>query len=226
MKIIIAVALSTALAACSQKPANQSGNAATPAANTASGNSASANSASAAAPTGQPAAAYKAYFDERWAGGGQKVTPAEVEAMLSKQTPQQVVNALWGQDEASNRWDTVSSGIAKGDPAWLALAPRIAAGTDAGTSLDFGMAVQDLVTVNAPAALRLMVELKQDAGFCNENGVEVPAEQARAYFQAATAAVEAVNDPALQQIKGQCLAELRKGMAEYPGLNGNPPQKL
>jgi hypothetical protein len=34
-----------------------------------------------------------------------------------------------------------------------------------------------------------------------------------------------VTDPALQQIKTQCLAELRKNAAEYPGVGSTPAQK-
>lgn len=225
MKIVMVVAATAALAACSgQGSSNKSGNAAAPAANAVGANTASANSA-AATPTGAPAEAYRRYFDERWSRGGAAVTPAEVTAMLQSQTPQQTVNALYGSGENS-RWDTVASGIAKGDPAWLALAPQIAKGTDAGTSDDFGMAAQDALTTNAAGALRMLLETEMGVGACSENGFEVTAEQARAYFQTARAAVEAVTDPALQQVKTSCLDALRKGEADYPGLNGNPPQKL
>jgi len=119
MKIVMVVAATAALAACSgQGSGNRSGNPAAPAANAVSANATSANSA-AATPTGAPAEAYRRYFDERWSRGGAAVTPAEVSAMLKNQTPQQTVNALYGSGENS-RWDTVASGIAKGDPAWLA----------------------------------------------------------------------------------------------------------
>jgi len=167
-------------------------------------------------PSGAPAEAYRRYFDERWGRGGAAVTPAEVASMLRKQTPQQTVNALYGNGEKS-RWDTLASGIARGDPAWLTLAPQIAQGTDAGTAVDFAVAVQDALTTNPAGALRLLTQVEMGVGACAENGMEVPAEQARIYFRTATAAVESVSDPALQQIKTQCLAELRKGAASYPG---------
>lgn len=220
MRALIIAVSAAALSACSGQQANKSGNAATNAAsNTAaapanSANTASANAA-AAAPTGQPAQAYRRYFDERWGGTGAPVTPAEVTAMLKRQTPQQTVNALYGNGENS-RWDSVASGIAKGDPAWLALAPQIARGTDAGTSDDFGMAVQDALTTNPTGTLRLLTQIDMGTGACGENGFEVPAEQARIYHETAIAAVETVTDPALQQIKSQCLADLRKDQAVYP----------
>lgn len=225
MKILIIAAATAALCACSGQPGNKSGNAAANSTNSAAAaNGTAANASAAAAPTGAPAEAYRRYFDERWGRGGAPVTPAEVTEMLKSQTPQQTVNALYGNGENS-RWDTVASGIAKGEPAWLALAPQIARGTDAGTSDDFGMAAQDALTTNPAGTLRLLTQIEMGAGACDENGFEVPAEQARAYYQAATAAVESVADPALQQIKTQCLAALRKGAAEYPGLGSTPAQK-
>ena len=227
MKILIVAAAAASLCACSAQQGNKSGNATGNSTNPAAGNSANAsaaNASAAAAPTGAPAEAYRRYFDERWGRGGAPVTPAEVTAMLQSQTPQQTVGALYGNGENS-RWDTVASGIAKGDPAWLTLAPQIARGTDAGTSDDFGMAAQDALTTNPAGTLRLLTQIEMGVGACGENGFEVPAEQARIYFQTATAAVESVADPALQQIKAQCLAELRKGAAEYPGLGSTPAQK-
>ena len=215
--LIIAVSVA-ALSACSGQQANKSGNASANAAtpNAAAGNSAAAApSPATAGAAGAPAQAYRRYFDERWGRGGEPVTPEQVTEMLKTQTPQQTVNALWGKGENS-RWETVASGIAKGDPAWLALAPQIAKGTDAGSSDEFGMAVQDALTTNPAGTLRLLTQIEMGVGACSENGFEVPAEQARIYHQTAIAAVESVTDPALQQIKGQCLAALRKDQAEYP----------
>jgi hypothetical protein len=231
MRLLTAAAMCAALLACSgQKSTTNSTNGAAPAGN--GSNAAAANGSSASnASTGTsqasaPAAAYRRYFDERWGGtGGAAVTPAEVTAMLQGQTAQQTVNALYGTGENS-RWDTVAKGIAKGDPAWLEVAVRLSAGTDAGTSDDFGMAAQDALTTNPTGALRLLSQIPMGTGGCSENGFEVPPEQARTYYETALASVATVTDPALQEIKSACVAELRKGLAEYPGLNGNPPQKM
>lgn len=216
MRIVMLVAVTAALGACSNQGANGSGNAANGSANKAGANAASTatNSASASA-AARPAEGYRRYFDERWARGGAPVTPEEVAAMLRTQTPQQTVNALYGNGENS-RWDTVASGIAKGEPAWLALAPQISRGTDAGTSVDFAVAAQDALTTNPTGALRMLGQTEMSTGACGENGIEVPAEQARAFHQAAIASVQSVNDPALQQIKEQCLAALREDQAKYP----------
>jgi hypothetical protein len=160
-----------------------------------------------------PAAAYRPYFQQRWGGhGGAAVTPAQVEAMLARQTPQQVVNALYGSGENS-RWDTVARGIAHGERAWLNVAVRLSGGTDAGTSDDFAIAASDALTVNPAGTLRLLSRIPMGAGACEENGFEVPRAQARAFYRAALASVATVRERGLQRIKGQCLASLRHGLA-------------
>jgi hypothetical protein len=221
MKVLAAAILCATVAACSSPGANMSGNAGAAPSN-ASANTSSTNAAApaSAAPTayGQasaPAETYRRYFDQRWSAGGAAVTPAEVEAMLRNQTPQQVVGALWGTGENS-RWDTVASGIAKGDPAWLALAVRISRGTDAGTSDDFAIAASDALTTNPVGALRLLSQIEMGTGACGENGFEVPPAHARAFHETAIASVERVTDPDLQQIKTRCLADLREDMGKYP----------
>jgi hypothetical protein len=218
MRILI-VAATAALCACSGGQGNKAGNnaAANVPANTATAPSTGAPNTTntAAASAGVPADGYRRYFDERWEQAGAPVTPAEVAAMLAKQTPQQTVNALYGTGENS-RWTTVARGIARGEEAWLALAPQIAKGTDAGTSDEFAMAAQDALTTNPAGTLRLLSQIEMGAGACAENGFEVSAEQASAFHQTAITAVEAVSDPALQKIKTECLAALRKDAAEYP----------
>lgn len=210
MKYLVTVALAAALTGCGQQRAT-------------GGDPAQANmSANAAAPYGEagpPAERYRPYFDARWAKGGAPVTPAEVEQMLQTQTPIQVVNALYGSGENS-RWDSVASGIARGDPAWLALAVRISQGTDAGISQDFAIAASDALTTNPAGALRMLAQIPMGTGACAENGFEVPAEQARIYFQTARASLERVNDPELRALKGTCIEQLRQGEASFPGLGG------
>lgn len=221
MRFIAIAAIGAALGACSKQPANNSANASAPA-NAAVAANASAPAAPAAMSYGQaaaPADSYARYFNQRWGTAGAPVTPAEVEQMLRGQTPQQVVNALYGTGENS-RWDTVASGIARGDPAWLALAVRLSQGTDAGTSDDFAIASGDALTTNPTGALRMLSQIEMRTGACTENGFEVPAEQARAFFQTARASVERVTEPDLQALKTACLNELRQGEAGYPGLGG------
>jgi hypothetical protein len=217
MRILTAVAVGASLFACAKQPATNTSNTAAPAtASSGTLNSAGANAAAPAEQASAPAAAYQRYFNERWGRGGAAVTPAEVAAMMRSQTPQQAVNALYGTGENS-RWDTVASGIAKGDPAWLEVAVRLSEGTDAGTADEFGMAAQDALTTNPAGALRLLSRIPMGTGGCSENGFEVGSEQARAYYNTAIASVGTVTEPALQQIKNGCLSELRKRLGNIPG---------
>lgn len=221
MKYLVPAALAAALAACGQPAAND---AAAPAND--AGATSTANMTANAAPSwgeARPVAErYQPHFNQRWSQGGAAVTPAEVEQMLGAQNPREVVTALYGNGENS-RWDTVASGIAKGDPAWLALAVRLAQGTDAGTSDDFAIAAGDALTTNPTGALRLLSQIEMGVGACTENGFEVPAEQARIFFQTARASLDQVTDPALRALKDSCINQLRQGEAGYPGLGGATP---
>ena len=223
MKYNLIAALAAALAACAQPAANS----VAAAKNDAAAASKDASAAGPATPSygtnNPPAERYRAYFDQRWARGGAPVTPAEVEQMLSSQAPREVVTALYGNGENS-RWDSVASGIAKGDPAWLALAVRLSQGTDAGTSDDFAIAAGDALTTNPTGALRLLSQIPMGAGACTENGFEVPAEQALVFFQTARASLAQVTDPDLRALKDTCSDQLRQGEASYPGLGGAAKQ--
>lgn len=223
MKYSLIAALAAALAACAQPAANSVAAATNDVAATSKDASAAGPATPSYGTANPPAERYRAYFDQRWARGGAPVTPAEVEQMLSSQAPREVVTALYGNGENS-RWDSVASGIAKGDPAWLALAVRLSQGTDAGTSDDFAIAAGDALTTNPTGALRLLSQIPMGAGACTENGFEVPAEQALIFFQTARASLAQVTDPDLRALKDTCSDQLRQGEAGYPGLGGAAKQ--
>lgn len=158
-----------------------------------------------------PPAPYRAYFEERYPVPTKAVSAAEAQAMLASQGPLQTVAALLGDGE-DNGFEAALRGIAMGDPAWLELAPRLAPGLDAGASTSFAMATQDALTTNAEEGLRLM-SLLGGAG-CTYESYEAPPEQSRAFYAAAIPAVEAVNDPALEALKAECLAQMRSDGAQ------------
>ena len=153
-----------------------------------------------------PPAPYRAYFEERYPVPAKAVSAAEVQAMLASQGPQQTVAALWGEGE-DNGFEAAMRGIAMGDPAWLEVAPELAPGVDAGASTSVAMATQDALTTSAEDALRLMS--LWDGASCTYEGYEVPPEQSQAFYAAAIPAVEAVNDPELEALKAECLAQMR-----------------
>ena len=158
-----------------------------------------------------PPAPYRAYFEERYPVPAKAVSAAEVQAMLASQGPQQTVAALWGEVE-DNGFEAAMRGLAMGDPAWLDLAPELAPGVDAGASTSVAMATQDALTTSAEDALRLMS--LWDGASCTYEGYEVPPEQSQAFYAAAIPAVEAVNDPELEALKAECLAQMRSDGAQ------------
>ena len=206
MPIMAALAASAALVACSgQKSTGDNENPeVTPA-------------AAVAVPDGSasegrlPPAPYRAYFEERYPVPAKAVSAAEVQAMLASQGPQQTVAALWGEGE-DNGFEAAMRGIAMGDPAWLEVAPELAPGVDAGASTSVAMATQDALTTSAEDALRLMS--LWDGASCTYEGYEVPPEQSQAFYAAAIPAVEAVNDPELEALKAECLAQMRSDGAQ------------
>ena len=158
-----------------------------------------------------PPAPYRAYFEERYPVPAKAVSAAEVQAMLASQGPQQTVATLWGEGE-DNGFEAAMRGIAMGDPAWLEVAPELAPGVDAGASTSVAMATQDALTTSAEDALRLMS--LWDGASCTYEGYEVPPEQSQAFYAAAIPAVEAVNDPELEALKAECLAQMRSDGAQ------------
>lgn len=125
------------------------------------------------------------------------------------------MQALAAPDEGPNRWERVVRGIASGEPAWLSLAEPLSAGTDAGTTDDYVIAMSDAVITNATATLRLFRAWGGSSvqNFCMDNGFETPAAELRAFYRAAIASVEAVTAPELQRVKAACLTHLRENAA-------------
>ena len=132
-------------------------------------------------------------------------TPAEIVRSLAEAGPRATVDALW----AEGRWDWVSERIGAGDAAFVALAPRLAAGADAGTAEDLPIALAFALPRNAPAVLAAIEDGGFDAGeVCGAPFIEDTVSDIPAYRRRAAAAVQAVADPKLADVKTACLAAL------------------
>jgi hypothetical protein len=163
-------------------------------------------------------AAYRPYLDRLWKSGP-AISPDEVRRMIEAEGATQAVEKLGsGKDpEAPPPWSTVMAGIARGEPQWLAVAPLIRPGTQAGTDEEYSMALTDALTTNPAGSLRLMaLEEGGSDGYCVASDYETPPEQIRAYYTAAIANVETVGEPELQGIKAACLKQLREEAARPP----------
>lgn len=157
------------------------------------------------------AGAYAASLDARFPAG-QPVTPAEVKSLIEAKGAGPAVTELYGE-EAGSRWSTITRGIAKGEQQWIALVPALQPGTQNATDEELSFAITDSLTANAPATLRLLTTLESGEAYCADAGYETPPEELTAFYAAAIAQVEAVDDPALAQIKTACLANLRTGQS-------------
>ena len=107
-------------------------------------------------------------------------------------------------------YEVVLDGISSGDAQWLALAPGLQKGADAGPSEFLKISVAEALPHNAAAVLRLGAHGWPIANACSYPMLEPKPADTRRYFAAAIPAVTAVHDPALQSAKATCLSELRK----------------
>jgi hypothetical protein len=143
------------------------------------------------------------------------VTPATVSRMIdrfgAKRTVDKLSNAAPNDTHAEfGDFDKVLDGIASGDGRWLALVPKLAPGTDAGTAESLPIVLAEALPKNPVGVLRL---IKRDASWrdaCSYPMIEPTRKQMRTYFKATIPAVRSVHDPALQTAKRVCLSELLK----------------
>jgi hypothetical protein len=189
MKLLtLAPLVALGVVACSggNKAANNSQNAAAPAAN--SQNSAAATNAQAPA-----------------AGGA--ITPAELRTMIQRDGAQATVRTLdqGGTPAAPNRLAIAMDGVASGEQAWLDIVPLIRPGTDGETGEGLTMSLSDALSKNAAGVLRLISSGEDAQAICGESATET----VRSDRDAAIKAVEAVSDAALAQAKMSCLTALR-----------------
>jgi hypothetical protein len=135
-------------------------------------------------------------------------TPQQVSASIDRQGARAFLASL---DEAAI--DRLMTHIDSGQPAWVALAPKIAEGADAGSAEELGIALAYALPKNATAVLNAVDPVEGDAHIlsisrvCGIPFIDTPP---RGYEAKALRAVSAVKDPALQDKKTRCLAALKK----------------
>ena len=121
-------------------------------------------------------------------------------------------DAVVARLDANGDYDRVLGHIDSGDVRWLALVPKLAPGTDAGTAEALVIALAFALPRN-PAGVLALLQGKEafpaedvcGAPFIADTVKDVPA-----YVRRARAAVAAVTDPRLAATKAQCLAALAK----------------
>jgi hypothetical protein len=116
----------------------------------------------------------------------------------------------------NDRWWGIVTRIRDGETAWIELAPALSAGE--GAAYDLANALSYALLRNAPAVL---AALNADHGaaldlarVCNSRypyPIKAFPREAEGYGEKRSAAVAAVDEPALSQVKSACLTALARG---------------
>lgn len=135
-------------------------------------------------------------------------TPASITASISQHGAQQTIGNLASSDE----WDYVSDQMDKGGSAWIALAPRLASGSDAGSAEDLGLSLAFALPRNPKAVLAALDPanghiLGADR-VCGLPFIEDTVKDRPGYKRRATAAVSGISQPGLADAKAACLKAL------------------
>lgn len=159
-------------------------------------------------------AAMVATFQEcRAQTGADHPTAAAIADRIARDGAQPTIAKLW----RDGQWDGVADHIGSGDAAWIALAPKLAPGADAGPAEDLGIALAYALPRNAPAVLAAILagnnRLVGVQRVCTLPFIEDSVNDRPAYRRDAIKAVSAVSDPALAGVKGACVSALERSAA-------------
>ena len=136
-------------------------------------------------------------------------------AELGREGPAATVKSL----RAKHKWEQVLDHIGTGKPAWLALAPRLAAGTDASTSLGLTIALADALPRNPTAVLELVRDATGPLALnqvCSAPYIKPSQADLASYRRTAKHAVDAVTTPDLRSARSACLKALKGPGVAHP----------
>jgi hypothetical protein len=152
-----------------------------------------------------------AAIDAAWPAGSPAVTPAEVSAMLEADGAEATVDSLRTAG-GDSRWSTALRGVAMGDGDWLGVVAPLSEGARDGAVDDLNEALS-YALINNPTDLLGAYDTWSGhvQGVCQNNVERRTPEEVAAFYAAAIAAVEAVEDTAAGA--GVCLSTLRGAQA-------------
>jgi hypothetical protein len=137
------------------------------------------------------------------------LTPDLIRAMLAKESPTAVVQAIDNGDAENNPWSDVLDQIETGNQDWIDLVPLLAPGADAGTAEGLVITLSRTLKTNAPAVLKLIADGEFTvADICIDNDVEVPITDYIAFLDKVVVTVAAALDPALRDVRNACLHQI------------------
>ena len=140
--------------------------------------------------------------------------PTASPATLSRDIDARGARAVIAGLAHGGQWDGVVRHIDGGSDAWLAVAAKLAPGSDAGSAEDLGISLATALPLN-PAGVLRTASLSDGAPLsiahvCSLPFIEQPPSEAAAYRTRAMTAVTRVADPSLADRRTRCLAALAR----------------
>ena len=138
-------------------------------------------------------------------------TVSEIEHLIESRGAHDAVVYLDKVDELDYMFDQ----IGRGKSEWVAIAPRIAPGTDAYAAEALGISLAQALPRNPLAVLRVVDLATKYGGLavdrvCGTPFIEVTRAYNNAYKRRAIPAVGRVRDPTLAAARAKCLARLKR----------------
>jgi hypothetical protein len=140
---------------------------------------------------------------------GGVATPVSVGTLIKEKGARTAINSLWDTPQ----WETLISGISRGDLAWLKVAEDIWPGSDGGSASELRDAMAWALP-NAPA--QVLVIANRHAIWketCDGPPGDFPPKGPATYFNEAIAAVSRVAEPSLRATRDECLSKLKAASA-------------
>jgi len=165
---------------------------------------------------------------------GARAAPLPSAAALSREIDttgaKAVVVRLYNTTSDANGesdWDRLIDRIWDGDETYIALAPRLAPGSDAWASESLPIGLAHALTIAPTAVLRTLPAdggLRGTLGVCTIPFIEDTVKDIPAYVRDTEAALGRVTAPDLQSIKSACLVNLRKAAKTIANYRPTPAQ--
>jgi hypothetical protein len=135
-------------------------------------------------------------------------TPTSILATINLIGPRQTIIGL----DKRGQWEEILNRISSGQKAWIALVPRLRAGSDAGSSEDLTISLAAALPKN-PAAVLHVIGPDSDpvlgpSRVCGIPFIEQPKRQAALYERQVVMALKAVAAPDLMVARQKCLGVL------------------
>ncbi len=133
-------------------------------------------------------------------------SPTSVAAEIAAHGAKRTVDGLI----QTKRWDAVTTSMDKGSGAWIALAPKLAPGSDAGSAEDLGLSLALALPVN-PRAVLAAIDAKDGpilglSRVCGRPFIEDS--EPAGYQRRALSALSRITDQHLTAIAGRCRTAL------------------